>query len=171
MEDQVEPVYRIRFNRRPREMHDMLAQSSSLQACRDTLAFEGFDWKLSSGPCVFVHPRQYDLSHCDVVVTETLEYLLEEALSNIGKGVWAKTREVVSGGEASSSSCHGTSGTNRAIASIDHAVQRWTEVLGATRSFLCIAPSLRHAASVIQSSTNSRIQPFANPRRAQIEEH
>jgi hypothetical protein len=54
-----ERVHLIRFNRRPKELHKQLADSPSLQACREALRIEGFDWKLSSGPSLFVHPWQY----------------------------------------------------------------------------------------------------------------
>jgi len=82
-----EAVFLICFNRRPQAMHDQLAHSTSLKACREDLESAGFHWKLFSGPSLFVHPWQYvsvaralpeyGLNKSDVVVTESLEYLLE----------------------------------------------------------------------------------------------
>jgi len=170
-----ERVHHIRFNRRPKELHKQLAQSPSLQACREALRIEGFDWKLSSGPSLFVHPWQYvsvvqalpqhGFGNCDVVVTESLEYLLEESLSNAGNGVWAKTRETVALTGAASSSCQGSTGTGRVVEAVQRAAHEWFETLEASRTFLCVAGPRRNAASVVQSATNSRMQAFANPRR------
>lgn len=170
-----ESVYLIRFNRRPKELHEQLANSPSLQDCREALRNEGFDWKLSSGPSVFVRPWQYisvvqalpeyGLGNSDVVVAESVEYLLEESLSNAGKGVWAKTRTPVPHAGASSSSCQGSSGTGGAVETVQCAAQEWREHMHASRTFLCTAKPLRNAASVSQSTTNSRMQPHSNPRR------
>merc|ERR1740121_885106 len=168
-------VHLIRFNRRPKELHKQLAHSPSLRACREALRIEGFDWKLSSGPSLFVHPWQYvsvvqalpehGMGNSDVVVTESLEYLLEECLSNAGKGVWAKTRETVALTGAASSSCQVSTGTGRVVQAVRRAAEEWFETLEASRTFLCVAAPRRNTASVVQSATNSRIQAFANPRR------
>lgn len=171
-----EAIYLIRFFRRPRGMHEQLASSPALKGCRDDLQAFGYDWKLLCGPSVFVRPSQYvstvqalprfGLSNCDVIVNESAEYLLAEALSSIGKGVWAKTREIVSAGGASSSSCQSTSGTRNALARLDGIKQDWHEVCTVKRTLIHVAPSLRNPDSVVQSETNSRMLDIANPRRA-----
>jgi len=173
-----EAVFLIRFNRRPQAMHDRLAHSAALKACREALAGEGFDWKLSSGPSLFVHPWQYmsvvralpefGLNNSDVAIAESLEYLLEESLVSAGRGVWAKTRERVPRNGNYSSSCQGTEGTcdvEVAMPGLQDG-QHWHDVADVTRSFLCITPAWRNAASVTQSTTNSRMLRCANPRRA-----
>merc|ERR1711871_1090335 len=90
-----EAVCLLHFNRRPQEMHDKLANGQALSACRKALEDEGYNWKLSGGTTIFVHPWQYDAvmralagrtqSHQDIVVTSSMEYLVEETLSGIGK--------------------------------------------------------------------------------------
>jgi len=168
-------IWIIRFNRRPEGMHSQLARSLSLRSCRDDLEKAGLEWKLKSGAYIFVLPSQYDcvlrklpehkLTHSDVVVTESFEYLLEECLSTIGKGTWAKARTLVPQDASSSSGCHVTSGTHNAIAEVRHVARDWLEVSEIQRTFLCVVSPLRNATSVIQSDTNSRILNHANPRR------
>merc|ERR1712019_264267 len=83
--EQDEAVHLVRFNRRSHAFHTQLEQSPALKACREALDREGFEWKLSSGPSIFVHPCQYEtvmralpehgMTQSDVVVAESLEYL------------------------------------------------------------------------------------------------
>jgi len=88
------------FNRRPDSMVSALEEGVSLQACRTKLADAGHKWKLPSGAFIFVHPEQYtsvmrelqgfELKPHHVVIASSFEYLLEEAIMDVGKGAWAK---------------------------------------------------------------------------------
>jgi len=51
------------------------------------------------------------------------------------------------------------------IEEVQRAARECWDSMEVTRTFLCIATPWRNAASVAQSTTNSHIQPFANPRR------
>ena len=67
----------------------------------DYWPMEGWDTSIGI-PWVFVHPWQYraavralvghQLLASHVVVAESLEHLVEESLSDIGRGVWARSR-------------------------------------------------------------------------------
>lgn len=174
--DSEDNVFVVRVNRRPQGMHIALATSASLNSCRDNLEKAGYDWKLTSGAHVFVHPEQYEvvvrslatrnLTHSDIVVAESFEYLLEECLQDVGMGAWAKSRTSVSLGTMSTSSCQVTSGTQNVMARVRDEAQALLAVFEVTRTFLCSARPIGNATPVTQSDTNSRMQPGANPRVA-----
>merc|ERR1712232_981228 len=66
----------------------------------------GHLWKVLSGALIFVHPSQYRLtmralSHTSlqpdqIIVSESLEYLVEEVMSQCRR-VWTKGRDEISG--------------------------------------------------------------------------
>ena len=109
-------------------------------------------WGTSIGlPWVFVHPWQYraavralvghQLLASHVIVAESLEHLVEESLSDIGRGVWARSRAELQWPAG------GDSDIAEAPALDAHAVRGQFEV---RRTFLCEAsPPLRPAAAVV----------------------
>jgi len=106
-------VYILKFNRNPQSMVYALEQGPSLQLCRRELESMGFAWKMKSGAYIFVHPSQYHavtraligriLQKTHVVVSASFEYLLEEALGEVGKGAWVSARQELSLQETSAS--------------------------------------------------------------------
>ena len=58
-EDGRERIHLLTFSRHPREFFQALAQAEELQDCRSALQQAGFDWQLSCGTKIFVHPLQY----------------------------------------------------------------------------------------------------------------
>merc|ERR1712217_45760 len=86
-------------------MVDALENGTALRACRANLLDAGFDWKLRSGALIFVHPEQYvgvmealgdtELKPYHVIVSSSFEYLLEEAIMDIGKGASVKARSCI----------------------------------------------------------------------------
>jgi hypothetical protein len=174
-----EEVVLLDFNRRPKEMNDLLAKGSPLRACREALEREGHNWKLLSSTMVFVHPSQYrdvmkalngrSLRPSHVVVSSSFEYLVEESLSEIGKGAWAKTRSslvlqrcIVSETGATVGSSH----ERRTLERLGKDQELCAVALEIKRTFLCMAPALRRAASVAQSTTEAHSGCGLNPRRS-----
>jgi len=98
----------LQFNRCSKTLRDALAHGLALKHCREELEEAGCDFSLPCRNMVFVHPAQYHdarraplpwtgakLRCFYIIVSESLEYLVEETLSGIGKGVWGKTREML----------------------------------------------------------------------------
>ena len=87
------------------------------------------------------------------LVAESLEYLVEESLSGLGKGVWAKQRDNVLRISAPSS-CQCSSGTGEAISLVQRTAKDYFTHFDASRTFVCIHSGRRNPDSVVQSSTN-----------------
>lgn len=98
----------VQFNRCTKTLHGALADGLALKQCREELEKEGCDFLLPCQNMIFVHPTQYHearmaslprtwvkLNCFYIIVAESLEYLVEETLSGIGKGAWGKTREML----------------------------------------------------------------------------
>lgn len=174
----------LRFNRRPEDMVSTLEEGASLRACRANLAEAGYDWKLISGTFVFVHPEQYasvmraivgwELKGHHVIISESLEYLLEEALNDIGKGAWAKDRQHLYVSQASGSEALASSGSQedqkeQQHQGIHHEQDQgeWWDLLKVERTFICCDTiRQRNSKSVVQSTTEANPRAGGNPRRA-----
>merc|ERR1712232_1408413 len=144
-----------------------LTQGCALRACRDALVAEGFDWQLLEGAFIFVEPLQYQtakralkgmsLRSSHVVVAESMEHLVEEAIVGIGKGAWAKSRSGLELMDGASTGDEATAGDDR---------RAWNspEQLQVKRTFLSILPGTLPMTAVVQSDANSR--NVLNPRRS-----
>lgn len=159
-----------KLNRNTKQVRSELSSGSSLNQCRQALEAQGFLWKHFSGAFVFVHPSQYHmamnaLKHIDlkadhIVFTESLEYLVEEALARC-KGAWMKLRN----GLPSSSSEIATLGREQA-----EPLRRWLgsgEHLGwlehaeilVRRTFITLVPRRHNTddASTVESTCESAV--------------
>jgi hypothetical protein len=95
-------VFLLSLNRNPKAAMDALQKGLPLKKCRDALEDNGFPWQLPTGTLVFVETFQYHavrhalkgivLRSSDVIVTESLEYLVAESLEGCGQGCYAKSR-------------------------------------------------------------------------------
>jgi len=169
------PVLLLTCNRRPECLVIELTQGKSLHQCRMNLEAAGLLWRLPSGALVFVHPEQYakvtstiaalELKAFNIVIASDLEYLLEEALANVGQRAWMKAREHIDiAGESVRTVSH------RAIPLSDSNKLGQSEFgledkLEFSRTFLCSAPQRRRPESVSQSTTEARSRAGLNPRR------
>mmetsp|Transcript_87988 Transcript_87988/g.222050 ORF Transcript_87988/g.222050 Transcript_87988/m.222050 type:complete len:736 (+) Transcript_87988:128-2335(+) len=173
-----EDVLLLSLNRCPGSLVSALGEGTSLRACRDRLHKAGHHWKLPSGTFVFVHPEQYDqvrraiigweLQRHHVIVTSSLEHLVDEAMMDIGKGGWAKDRQCLQLSQLSRNASSGGSPgqASEEVSHDDEAEDEGKEYrLVAQRTFLCYAASLQHASSVVQSTTEANSRGGLNPRR------
>merc|ERR1719324_1150298 len=86
------------LNRRPKELQAAL--SKTFKPYIEALAENGHNWTLEEGSLVFVYPYQYEstmlalqgrkLWPSNLIVAESLEYLVEEAIAGLGGGAWAQ---------------------------------------------------------------------------------
>ena len=86
-------MYLLKLNRNERLLRTAFCEGQSMQPYRAALEEAGYDWKHSSGALVFVHPSQYgkvmtalhevSLRPDHVIVTESLEYLVQETMAQI----------------------------------------------------------------------------------------
>lgn len=162
----------LQFNRNPSDMMTAMNEGLPLRKCREALLAEGHDWRLPSGTMVFVHPWQYrlclhaligkEMQPSTVIVSQSLEYLLEECLTSIQKRVWAKCRDVLPLCQKNEedASVDGEDADVQASSSVDrelfHGLPAWSEMgeFQAKRTFLCVAPLLPSMA-VTQSTTDA----------------
>jgi len=161
-----ERVFLLDINRPSKGMCDALDDGRPLRACRDALDVAGHPWKLLTGTRVFVHPEQYravmralngqTILSWHVVMTQSLEHLVEESLAGIGKGAWARDRTAL---EMRAS---GTAVATTGSASSDAEPSYQFEV---KRTFLCVTACPRPAATVAQSTTEAHENAVVNPRR------
>lgn len=103
-----------------------------------------------------------ELKPSQLILSNSLSYLVEEALASCGKGAWAKDRRCL---QASSGSDMATISTGEVGQSddgqlaVDALYDETSYVLVIDKSFLAFVPCSLPAASVVQSTTE------ANPRR------
>merc|ERR1712008_380224 len=177
--DSKDRIFICTLNRRPKELVPTL--QLFFKTCTDALEAEGHCWKLFEGSLIFVHPHQYrsalrsltglSMFPSNIVIAESLEHLLEEALAGIGKGAWAKHREPLHVQEDSElASCGERVDTEvemQTCSEPEDAFQDETSmVLVERRTFLTYVPALLDSASVVQSTTEAASSNGLNPRRA-----
>jgi len=177
--DSEDSIFICTLNRRPKELVRKLQHF--LKTCIDALEAEGHRWKLLEGSLIFVHPYQYrsavrslsshSMHPSNIVIAASLEYLLEEALAGIGKGAWAKHRELLSVQADTDLASFGES--------IGSELERQTcadpqdpfedeinMVFVEKRTFLSYVQAPLDATSVVQSTTEADSSKGQNPRRA-----
>jgi hypothetical protein len=152
-----ENILLLHFNRTSSDMIRALGEGTPLASCRAALREEGHECRLASGAFVFVQPWQFDaavraaqemlgyhgLRSSHVIVAENFEYLVEESLTGVGHGVWAKNRWQLCTSESTamfsglgSDSEHLSSGNSSNV----------SLALTVSNAFLCYAPRSRVSA-------------------------
>lgn len=167
-----EKLFLVQFKRCPAELPKALISGLALKSCRTALEAAGHQWKLPDGNLIFVHPWQYraamnaswpELRSFSVVFSEGLEYLVEESISNVGRGAVAKTRSILhthcNSSDVAVFDAQEFNGTGSAGSS-----DSTEPCLVTIRTFLDYAPRLLDSTSVVQSSTEVH-NGGLNPRR------
>jgi len=181
-ETQVDGVFLLEFNRHHKDLFNATTHGKSLARCRAALEAEGYDWKQISGSLIFVHAHQFrgvmhalcgkTIRRGHVVISESIEYLLEESLQAVrGRGAWVKSRrsldtslELSACATEDSESQHFQSDTDAENAYVD---SRAFELV-AKRTFLCYVPRMLDPAMVAQSTTEAHSY-CPNPRRFNVD--
>jgi len=95
----------LQFARPTKALRDALRSGRALQNCRQALNNEGLPFEFPDGNMVFVEPERHaaarrvpatselKFSCFYVVVSSSMEHLIEESLLCCGKGAWARLRE------------------------------------------------------------------------------
>jgi len=98
----------LQFARPTKALRDALRFGTALQTCRRALAQEGLPFELPDGNMVFVEAEEHaaarqvpatsglKLNCFYVVVSPSMEHLIDESLAGYGKGAWARLREEMS---------------------------------------------------------------------------
>merc|ERR1712046_161030 len=101
-----------------------------------------------------------------IIVAQSLEYLVEEALDSLRKRVWAKSRETMRGSSKRCRTCP-ESGDAEEACSMAHRAETSDEhqmvELHVKRTFLTLPKMTRAAASVAQSTTEANLRNGINP--------
>ena len=162
-------VYLLEYQRHSDKFQRALVSGMYLESCRSALMKAGFQWLHESGAKIFVHPWQFEatmatiaqqglpLRPYDVIVSESLEYLVQASLSDIPcrDGARVKTRQVLEPAVYTDESQPDTEDENLVM------------TLVIARTFLCAVPRLRACDSVTQSTTEAH-RGGLNPRRVTI---
>jgi len=167
-----EQVVVVQFKRCPKELLTALKEGPALRNCRHELEAAGHNCVLPNGDMVFVRPDSYRVimqaltfferkSSFSILVAESLEYLVEECIMDVGKGATAKSRSFLPISLDSSDNAV----ANPSETTLDQEQEYWPIVT--SRTFLNTSPSHRNPASVTQSSTEVH-RGGLNPRRACI---
>jgi len=164
----------LQFNRHPQEWMTALSDGPALRACRLALVNEGYNWKLLTGTFVFVYPWQYRaamqsvngmvLKGGDMIVTQSMEYLVEESIASIKKGAWAKARRALDTSTYAQSACASASTAGDADTTYEFTDIGDAFSFECRRTFLSFVPRLLDAATVVQSTTEA-IEGCVNHRR------
>jgi len=166
-----------KINRNSKQLRSELMEGPALQRCRDALEANGHLWKDLSGALIFTHPSQYcmalvGLEHTQlqadhIVFAESLEYLVEEAMSRC-KSAWMKIRIAISGSSSEIATFGGeeiesVSGGSTASEQLDWS--EYAEII-VQRTFVTLV--LRQAAEseVTKSTTDAHLHSTANPRHS-----
>lgn len=155
-----------------------LVEGPQLKPYMEGLEAAGYQWQTAEGALICVTPAQYqdvlqslkmhELHPFHIVISESLEYLLDEVLSSIA----FKKRPLVKDGikgrfqldmRATQGTDHTSDvlGTNNANHSLAFQEEALAEII-VERTFLSIKPVVRDAQSVTQSSAAAHGAP--NPR-------
>jgi len=166
---QIEHVYLLRVGGNNVEgLRQRLLIGPELAPCREALAAHGRSCELPEKALVFVKPWQYDavrrslvgveVHYFHIIISESYEYLVEEALQNFPRRQRAKVKHQ-----------HRRALTREPFEAEERAVSLMPEPLEVehrfasfedmsiveARSFLCIAPTLMPANQVTQSTTEA----------------
>eukprot|EP00928_Gymnodinium_smaydae_P041369 TRINITY_DN28009_c0_g1_i1.p1 TRINITY_DN28009_c0_g1~~TRINITY_DN28009_c0_g1_i1.p1 ORF type:complete len:795 (+),score=73.75 TRINITY_DN28009_c0_g1_i1:52-2385(+) len=185
-DDSSEDVHLLQFARYPEQWREALLEGISLKSCRDALEEAGYTCVLPSGCKVFVHPWQYldvmaalsrmgdTLRPYHVVVSASLEHLVEECLARIPRQLKVKVRardlmnlraeqqEGLDSGDRHSEPA-APSYQNVANGSWEQTAQSELSLYEVKRTFLCRYCPVRSSSSVVQSTTEAH--GGFNPRR------
>jgi len=96
-------LWKVEFGRCPHRLLEALSTGRPLQACRSALEKAGHAWTLPDGNMIFVNPCQYRVAmralvqfpqskRFSVFFVSSFEHLIDETLSNVGKGAIGKAR-------------------------------------------------------------------------------
>lgn len=172
-----EEIHLLEYNRHPESFRRALCEGPPLQQCRSALEAAGHKYLLGSGAKMFVHPHQYkqtcvaiveqgfNLRPFHVIAAQSFEYHVEACLADLSyrQGARVKRRtfihEMAAAGHDGSSSLaeSGSDGSE-----VDE--EQVLPPLVVSKTFICVAPSLRNANSVTQSTTEAHSGGL-NPRR------
>lgn len=192
-----ENVHILRFGGGNTEhFREILLKGPQFSLCREALKNAGYTCHHQSGALVFIHYQQFhdveraldgiELHPFHIIITETLEYLLDEILSEMPcrqrprKKVGGRQAldlhvdpQDSAGGSKSSDLVHGDVGGEEPKSAMDDASSEY--VLVVQRTFLCFAPRMKAADTVVQSTTEACTGDFSespyarfrgfNPRR------
>lgn len=158
-----EKVHILRFGSgNTEDFRETLLEGPQFHPCREALESAGYACCHSSTALLFVHPNQFpdveralddhELHPFHVVITESLEYLLAEILEKMPCRQRPREKSgtrlelglpIPPQGLASGSKASGPDGV-----AIDL-------ILVVRRTFLCVAPQLKEANTVVQSTTEA----------------
>lgn len=102
-----------------------------------------------------------------MIVANSLDHLLEEAVKDVGRSTWAKKRELLT-----TPMDHGQSllecsqGKTEDDSDPESSRSELWNHLQVERTFICSAAYTRNPASVNQSTTEANLRSGMNPRRA-----
>lgn len=170
-----ENIWLCKLNRNTKPLRSALCVGPSLQPCRDALEGAGHPWRLPSGALAFMHPSQYrmvmialgsrDLQPDHIVVAESLEYLVEEALDRHNGR--CRGRQLINVGisvsELATSSSEPICQDGEEIDQTSGTSDRFHVIV--QRTFLCSVPIGCGPCMVTASTTDAHSACGANPRR------
>jgi hypothetical protein len=120
----------VQFHRCPKELLTALRTSLALKRCREALEVAGHSFERPNGDMVFVSPSEFDAANraqanksynkfC-VILTESNEHLVDEAIASVSHGVRIKSRVLVHSAFVSSA-CANMGSANSSNSSDQHA--------------------------------------------------
>jgi len=177
---ETEEIHLLEYNRHRESFRKALCEGPPLQQCRSDLVAAGHKYVLGSGAKMFVHPHQYmqtcvaivehgfNLRPFHVIAATSFEYHVEACLADLSyrQGARVKRRTVIhemaaGGDNGSPSFAEDVSDGSE----IDDEQELTTVV---SKTFICVAPTLRNANSVTQSTTEVHSREGVNPRRVRV---
>ena len=163
-------VFLLNLNRNPMAAMDALHRGAPLKKYRDAFEDNGFPWQLPTGALVFVETFQYHavtralngkvLRSSDVIVTESLEYLVAESLEGCGHGCYAKSRMQLQ--------CVTDDPSSAAASAEQHSEHTMYGNLEVKRTFICVVPMHPTPPNVTKSTTDADPRLGLNPRNVPI---
>merc|ERR1711904_614818 len=136
---------------------DALHKGLPLKKYRDALEDKGLPWQLPTGALIFVETFQYHavrrslngkhLRSSDVIVTESLEYLVAESLEGCGQGCYAKSRTQLQ--------CVTDDHSSAAASTEQHPKHTMYGIWEVKRTFICAVPMHPTPPVVTKSTTDA----------------
>jgi len=175
-----EPIYLLEFTRHPDSFRAALLEGDALRACRESLHAAGHMYLLPSSAKIFVHPSQYQaamlalhgrmLRPYHVIVAASLESQVMDCLATIScrSGARVRNRQVLNT-ETSQEPSPRLGNREQRLPPVEPSSEESPTDdcaivhLVQSRTFLCVAPLMRHSDSVTQSTTE--MHAGTNPRR------
>lgn len=167
-------LWKVTFTRCPKALIEALRNAVALQSCLAALEKEGYAWILPNSDIVrvmiFVHPAEYPdvkatiplFSPCksfSIFFTKDFEHLIDDVLSNVGKGAVSKFRS-----ERSLTDTCSDAATADTSPPGDLEPSHPFRDFGVQRTFVHLRLADADASSVVQSSTEAH-HGGTNPRR------